>query len=384
MPEVLPMMDWPIDRERLLGTFTDLVQMNAPSRREGDIARRLQQVLTDLGAEVHFDAAAAALDGESGNLFARLPGTMEGPALLFCAHMDTVEPTAGLTVQHVDGVFSSDGSTILGADDRAGVAAVLEVLQVLRETDIPYPPLEIVFTVAEEVGLMGSTVMDYDRLTASVGFVPDGSGPVGLVITRAPAQQHLSVNVHGRAAHAGMAPEEGINAIAVAAKAISRMRLGRIDEETTANIGSVEGGKATNIVPDLVVIEGEARSRDPQKLAAQAAHMRTCFEEAAAEAGARAEVEISDVYPSFTLADDHRAVQLAKLALTEVGVTPRVTATGGGSDANFLNAHGIATVILSAGYEHPHGHDECLPDDQLVLLAQCLYQIVRLAGAGAI
>ena len=374
------MAEHPVNRARLLKTFIELVQIDAPSRKEGPILRHVTAILESLGARIVVDDAGERLHGETGNLIAYLPGAIDAPALMFCAHLDTIEPTGDLHVQQVNGLLTSDGATILGADDRAGVAAIIELLYMLRDTALPHPPLELVFPVAEEIGVMGSMVLDYALLSAPYGFVADSSGPVGKIVNRAPAQQHLQVTIHGRAAHAGMAPEDGCNAISVAARAIVAMRQGRIDEETTANIGKISGGKATNIVPDTVEIEGEARSRDPRKLAEQVAHMRACFEQAAHDAGATVEVVASDVYPAFNLPDDHPAVQLARRALLELEIPALVIPTGGGSDANFFNAHGIGSVILSAGYEHPHGHNECQDIDQLVLLAAWLYEIVRLAS----
>lgn len=374
------MRNIPINEARLLATFSELALINSPSRHEGAVAERVSALLRALGAEVLVDQAGERLDGETGNLIARVPGTLDAPALLFCAHLDTVEPTVGLTIERHGALLASDGTTILGGDDKGGVAAILELLTVLRETGLPHPPLEIAFTVAEEVGLMGSQVLDYSLLTARAGFIADSSGPVGQIITRAPAQKNLDVTLRGRAAHAGIAPENGINAITVAARAIAGMRQGRIDAETTANIGIMHGGKATNIVPDTVQVIGEARSRDPRKLAEQVAHMTSCFRQAAEEMGAVAEINVTDVYPAFSLSEDALPVSLATQALTALGIPPVVTATGGGSDANFFNQHGIQSVILSFGMEHPHGHDETLSIPDWVRLVEWLYQIVRLAG----
>ncbi|MHB9133134.1 MAG: M20/M25/M40 family metallo-hydrolase [Armatimonadota bacterium] len=376
------MGDITVNGERLTALFLELLQINSPSRQEGKIAGRMIELLRELGAEIAIDKAGEQLGGETGNIIARIPGTIDAPPLLFCSHLDTVEPTEQLDIRITEGIISSDGTTILGADDKAGLAAIIEMLRMLCDTGTPHPPLEIAFTIAEEVGLMGSTVLDYSMLTARTGFVPDGSGAVGLIITRAPAQKNVKVFIRGRAAHAGMAPEDGINAITVASRAIARVPQGRIDEETTANIGIIRGGKATNIVPDLVEIEGEARSRDPQKLADQVERMQLCFIEEAEKAGASAEVIITDVYPSFNLDEGNLAVSLATVAAVETGITPIVAATGGGSDANFLNGHGIHTVILSAGYQHPHGTNESMPEDQLVLLAQWLFNIARAGGGG--
>lgn len=364
-----------INRERLLSTFLELVTVNAPSRRESAMASRVRGLLAAEGLTCEEDGAAAALGGEEGNLVARVPGTASGPTLLFCAHLDTVEPTAELQVQREGGVIRSDGTTILGADDRAGVAAIIEVVRALRESGAPHPLWELLFTVAEEIGVMGAQVMDGSLLTATCGFVPDSTGPVGTIVARGPRQQNLHVTITGKAAHAGMAPEQGISAISVAAKAIARMALGRVDAETTANVGTMHGGMATNIVAEHATIEAEARSRDENKLRAQVAHMTACFAEEAAAVGASADVVVRDVYPAFHIPDDAPPVRLAVAAAEALGITPTVTVTGGGSDANFINGLGIPTVILSAGYEKAHTHEEYIPEAELVKLAEWLYGI---------
>ena len=376
------MPDAPIDYDRLVSTFITLANINSPANREGNVAKQVIAMLQELGAQVTIDTADVRLGGETGNIIARLPGTVNAPALLFNAHIDTVEPTEKLRIRLLEDRITSDGDTILGADDKAGVAAILEMARAVLASGIPRPPLELVFTVAEEVGLMGSMVLDYELITARAGFVADSGGPVGRIVNRAPAQKNLRFTVHGRASHAGIAPEEGINAITAAAHAIAALRQGRIDAETTANIGIIRGGRATNIVPDTVEVTGEARSRDPQKLEEQAAHMRDTFRQAAERLGATVELEETDIYPAFNLAPDALPVRLASEALQALERAPIVEFTGGGSDANFFNQHGIETVILSSGMYKPHCHDEYLDLEEFHRLARWLYEIVRVAGSG--
>ncbi len=369
-----------VNRERLLATFVDLLGVNATSRKEKPMAEMVLAAMHELGATVHLDDAGVQIGGEVGNLIADFPGTVDAPPLLFCAHFDTVQPTEGLVLRQTGEKFTSDGTTILGADDRAGIAAILEMLHTLRDSGMPHPPLQCVFTIAEEIGVMGSMVLDYSLITAPYGFVPDSSGPVGRIIVSAPAQQHIDFVVHGKAAHAGMNPETGVSAITVAAKGIARMKLGRLDDETTANVGIISGGHATNIVADRVEIEAEARSRNPQKLADQVAHMRACLEEEAAAVGATVECTLTDTFPAFTLAADSPTVRMATQAAETVGAPPVVMATGGGSDANFFNQHGVQAAILSTGYENPHGTNESQDIAQLVTLAQWLVEIVALGA----
>ncbi len=375
------MNDVLINGERLRETFRTLVRVNGPSRQEGEIARVVTALLTELNVTVVMDNAATALGGEVGNLIAHVPGTYAAEPLLFSVHLDTVEPTAGICLVESDGEIATDGSTILGADDRAGVAVLIELVRTLRENGLPHPPLELCFSVCEEIGVMGSQVLDYSLLHSRCAFVLDSSGAAGSLVISGPAQQHLRAEVFGMAAHAGITPEDGISSITVAAHALSRMKLGRIDAETTANFGIIHGGAATNVIADYVELEGEARSRDPRKLQQQVEHMRECFVREAEVAGARAEVTVTDVYPAFTLAAASRPVRLASAALRALGIEPILAATGGGSDANFFNNRGIEAVLLPACFQYPHSHREKLNVEQLELLLQCVLGIVEKANS---
>jgi tripeptide aminopeptidase len=377
-----------IDRERLSAEFARLAAIASPSLGEGEIARYLAGRFRGLGAEVEFDSAGAAAGGESGNLIARFAAAgRAGEALLLSAHMDTVEPCAGVVPVLRDGVFTSAGDTVLGADDKAGIAELIEAIEVVREAGIPHGPIEVVITIAEEIGLYGAKHLDCARLAARRGLALDTSG-VDLLIHRAPCANKLRFEVLGREAHAGIAPEKGLSAIEVAARAIAGMRLGRIDEETTANIGSIEGGQATNIVAKKVVVEGEARSHDPQKLERQTRHMVECFEQAAREsareiggervtAGIRAEV-ISD-YPRMAVAADAPVVRLVESAAARLGRSIEVRSAGGGSDANIFNGRGIETVILGTGMTNVHSVEESVRVDDMVQVAELLVEVIRLA-----
>lgn len=364
-----------INRQRLIELFLRMLEINSTSRHETAMADLVIAFLLQVGADISYDNAAILLDGECNNIIGTLPGNSALSPIMFCAHIDTVAPTAGIKIVHQNGKICSGGDTILGADDKAGVAAIMEMVFALQENNANHPQLELVFTVAEEIGVMGSMVLDYSLLKSKIAFVPDSTGPVGTIITSAPAQKHLDITITGKAAHAGMSPEAGVSAIAVAAEAISSMKLGRIDSETTANIGTIHGGTATNIIAEKVTIEGEARSRNPEKLALQLQHMIEKFQQAAAANGAEVVVEISEVYPSFNIPAHSQAAAMASCALEPLGIPAVIGATGGGSDANFFNHNGIETVILSAGYLKAHCHDEMIEEDELVLLAQWLYNI---------
>ena len=377
------------DAERLSAEFARLAAIASPSRREGAIARYLAERSRKLGAAVAFDAAAAsAVGGESGNLIATFGGTgKDGPPLMLSVHMDTVEPADGVEPLLQDGVFTSAGNTVLGADDKSGIAELIEALETVREEEIPHVPLEVVVTVCEEIGLMGAKHLDFRRLSARRGLALDTSG-VDRLIHRAPCANKLRVEITGRESHAGIAPEQGISAIEVAARAIAAMSLGRIDEETTANIGTIRGGQATNIVPRTVVIEGEARSHDPDKLTRQTEHMIACFHEAAGQlervidgeaCQALVRCDVTADYPRMAVPRESPVVALVEAAAARLGRSVAVRAAGGGSDANIYNSHGIETVILGTGMTDVHTVKESVRVADMVRVAELLVEILRLA-----
>ncbi len=343
-----------IQRERVIQEFQELTQIRSATHCERRLADVLKARLAGLGLEVAEDRAGEAFGGDCGNLVANLPGSAAGPTLLLSAHMDTVEPSSGVHPLLDGTVFRSAGDTILGADDKAGIVAILEALRVLSERRLPHPPLQVIFSVAEEGGLHGIRHLDRSLLRADLGYVFDGEGEPGWITTAAPGQDRLEVVVHGRAAHAGLAPELGVNAILVASEALIAMPLGRIDEETTANVGMIQGGWATNIVPDRVELALEARSRDCGKLARQTGKMAESFHSAATARGARAEVEVSRVYESFRLGEETQVIHLARQAARDAGLNPRLVMTGGGSDANFLNQYGVPSTVMGIGLGNPH------------------------------
>jgi tripeptide aminopeptidase len=379
-----------VNAERLAETFKTLAAIGSESRREGRLAAEMGRTLEALGAEVGFDEAGERIGGECGNLIARLPGTVESPALLLNAHMDTVGPGEGVRVRFEDGVFESDGSTILGADDKSALAVILEALRSLGEARVPRSPLEIVLTVGEEIGLAGARHLDFGRLTAAFGYTLDGSDTEGIIV-QAPAADRFEIRVHGRDAHAGAHPERGINAIHLAAKAMAGLAIGRIDRETTCNIGRIEGGSATNIVPPLVVLTGEARSHDEEKLARLTAEIIAAFERTAAEhrpVGAadglpRIEAVVTRSYRPTRIPDDHALVALARRAAEGLGRPMRTKISGGGSDANIFFAHGIPLGILGTGMREIHTLREHVRLEEMVRAAELLVEIIRLFAAEA-
>jgi len=366
----------PINNKRLLNNFLALVQIDAETTKEGRIAREITRQFKELGFLVYEDQAGEKIGGDAGNLIIKLPGTLQKPAIMLSAHMDRVSPGLGIKPVVRDGVIYSDGTTILAADDLAGVAGIIEAVQTLLESKLPHGPVEIVLTVAEEGGLRGAKNLDYAAVSAKMGFVLDGGGPVGSIVIEGPAQDRIKATVRGKAAHAGVNPEDGVNAIVAAAAGLSRMQLGRIDYETTANIGVISGGAATNIIPDMVELRGEARSLNMQKLKQQSEHMRQALEEGATERGAVAEVAISRMYNAFSLAPEAEVVQIAKRAAESIGLTPSLVSSGGGCDANIFAQFGISCVNLGMGYMKVHTTEEYISVENLEKIAELTLAII--------
>ena len=376
-----------IDPARIKDEFLDLAGISSLSRREGAIARRLETILKGMGASVEVDDAGEKVGGETGNILARFTGTKAGaPPFLLSAHMDTVGPADKIRLV-VDGdIVRTDRSTVLGGDDKAGIVAIFEAIRVLRELNIPHGDIEVVLSICEESGLLGAKHFNTDRIRAKRGLVLDVDGVCEL-ITRAPAANRLSFTVTGLEAHAGICPERGMSAIQIASEAVAGMKLGRVDEETTANLGVIQGGLSTNIVPTRVVIHGEARSLDTGKLEAQTQHMRGRFEEAVArhsvrleqsEHRASVEVRVERQYERLHIADGAPVVALVAGAARCLGRAFRTRATGGGSDANVYATRGLEVANLGCGMREIHTVNEWVDLKDLHTTASIVLETVRL------
>lgn len=370
-----------VNKERMLAEFYELVSITCSTRAEREVADVVKAKLAAIGLKVEEDDVGVKIGGNCGNVLGLLKGSVaSAPVLMLSAHLDSVEPCAGIKPQLKDGVITSDGDTILGSDDKSGVVGILEALRIIREDGIPHGDIRVVFTVAEEGGLNGSKNMDRSRLNADFGFVLDSGGAPGWIINAAPGQNSIKVIIRGKTAHAGVAPEEGINAIVVAGKALAQLKQGRIDDETTANVGIIKGGQATNIVPDYVEIACEARSRNLAKLEAQTKHMVETFEQVAAASGAQAEVTVKKAYDPYVLTEDMAVVALAKRAAASIGLTPVLEATGGGSDANFFNTYGVPSAVLGTGMSKVHTTDEFIKEADLYRTAELVVAIIKAAA----
>lgn len=367
-----------INHDRLLNEFLELVQIDSETKYETEICNVLKGKLEALGLDVIEDDTASITGHGAGNLIATLKGNNNSaPTIYFTSHMDTVTPGKGIKPSVKDGYVVSDGSTILGSDDKAGLAAMLEGIRVLKEQNVNHGGIQLVITVGEESGLVGARALDRSLIKADFGFALDSTGPVGNIIIAAPTQAKVKATIYGKSAHAGVNPEDGISAIQVASKAISKMPLGRIDKETTANIGRFEGGGATNIVCDQVDIFAEARSLVTEKMEAQVATMKEVFEQTAKDYQTTAEVDIQVMYPGFKHSGEDLVVQIAQQAAKAIGRDPDLLASGGGSDANVIAGHGIPTINLGIGYEFIHTKNERIPVEELNKASEFVVAIVK-------
>jgi len=376
-----------INRDRLADTFRQLVSMDSPSREEGAVAGWIKRTLKEeIGAEVIEDQSRDQTGSESGNIIARIPGTEKIVPLFFNAHMDTVEPGRGIKIIFNDGIFRSDGTTVLGADDKAAIAILVETARLLKEHRVSHGPIEFLFTVCEEIGLLGAKSLDPALLEAKAGYALDSSDPE-VLINQAPCAIRFKVRVVGKAAHAGLHPELGINAIQVAARALAEVPLGRIDEYTTANVGLIHGGKATNIVPEEVELEGEVRSHNPEKLREVQDQILETFHRIALDfkpvenSGLPLiKTEIIDDYPLMSVSEGHPLITTAVKAAKGLGRKLRLDMTGGGSDANIFNAKGLATVVMGIGMQNVHTTSEHIRLDDMVAAAELVLKIIRKWG----
>lgn len=375
-----------INRKRLAATFTELCEIDSPSRKEGKISRRLKELFTALGADsIYEDNSAQKTGSETGNLIIRFNGNSNREDGLFLScHMDTVQPGENIEVVRTGDIFTSKGDTVLGADDKSGIAAVLELIALLKENKTHHPMLEVVITTCEEIGLLGAKHLEYGKIESKYGYALDSNG-INNVIIGAPAANKMTVKIKGLAAHAGLCPEAGINALALAAKALNNLRLGRLDEESTCNFGLIEGGVARNIIPESVILQGEVRSHSVEKLKRYTDTITQTFTEITeswqnsnhtGDKKPSVSFDIVDDYPALLLHDDEAVIQRIKKASTVAQKQMTYIVAGGGSDANILCGHGLPTAIIATGMDKVHTLEEQLNLNDLVGLTELLYSLV--------
>jgi tripeptide aminopeptidase len=368
----------------VLTLFTELAAIPSPPGDERAVADRVQRYLEDLGLEVSEDDAGSRIGSNAGNLLCRLPATSGngGEPIFLCAHLDTVPPTGALEPVVEDGVVRNAGGTILGADNKAAVAAMLEAASRIVHEQRAHAGIELLFTPKEEVGLQGAKAFDATRLEARTGFVYDQGAPIGDIVLGAPYACQIEVVIHGRAAHAGMAPEEGRSAIAAAARAIADLRLGRLDDETTASVGLIQGGTARNIVPDRCSFSIDVRAHDESKLADLVREILETITFAAALEQCEAESTVDESYRGYRFARGDLPVTLACAALERAGVQPRLGLTGGGADANVFNERGKACLNLANGMMEIHTPDEHIAVADLERMVDVTLALVDVARDG--
>lgn len=353
-----------INEQRLIQTFLDLVQIDSPSGDESAIAEHVAAQLRALGAETNIDSVF--------NVAAKMPGHGVKPStkpFFLNAHTDNVAPARGIKPIVSGGRISSDGATVLGADDLAGVAAILEGVQSLIEEGKNHPPLEIAITAQEEMGLVGAKALDVSQFKAKEGVVFDGGGPVGAITLAAPTHNLLEVVITGKAAHSAR-PSGGINALTIATRAMAQTKIGELERDVTANFGIIRGGNARNIVPERVELVGEVRGRSLKKLERHTRAIRLAFEKAVKGTGAKLDFRVTRAYNAYEFRKSDPLVKRVSAALKKIGRPATYRTTLGGSDANIWNAKGIKTVVVSIGYEDIHTTDEFIPIAELVKAAE--------------
>lgn len=375
-----------IKQDRLTDYTMDLITIDSPSKQEKEVAMKLKYDMEQIGAQCSFDSADEKVGGNVGNLTVKVKGNTDAPPFFFSSHMDTVSPGIGIKPHIKEGIMRSDGTTILGSDDKSGVAIIVEVIKSLKENNIPHGDIEVAFTICEEIGLLGAKYYDINNISAKHGIVLDSSTPDRLVL-RCPSAEELNFTVHGIEAHAGLCPQDGISAIKVASDAISTMTFGRIDHETTSNIGIIKGGIATNIVTGKVEVVGEVRSHDEQKLKSQVYHMTECFMNSAKkykivldgkQLEAKVEVRTERSYDRMDVGDDSFITKLVLKAVQNLGHKVKLHTTGGGCDANYFNKFGLSCANLGTGMYELHTVNEYLVLEEQQRCAKIMLETVKL------
>ncbi|MBW2181158.1 MAG: M20/M25/M40 family metallo-hydrolase [Deltaproteobacteria bacterium] len=376
-----------VNRDRLAETFKTLAGIDSVSRSEGEISKEIQNIFESLGADTWIDDAGDKIGGETGNLIVKFKGNTKTAPILFNAHMDTVEPGKAVKVELNEGIFTSDGQTILGADDKSGIAILIEAMRTVQEKNLPFGPVEMVFTVSEEIGILGAKHFDAGCIESKYGFALD-DGDMDCIVTNSPEAIQFQIKVHGKDSHAGAEPEKGINAIQIAGKAIAQIQTGRIDDESTCNIGLIEGGMATNIVPNLVIVKGEVRSHNRKKLKAIFEDIIAAFKDAVKNAEnstedslPRMEVDTEKEFPLTDIPESHPVVKLARKAAENLGRKIDLKKSGGGSDANIFIEKGIVLGVLGTGMRDMHTVRESIRLDDMVKTVELIIEVIRVHTA---
>jgi tripeptide aminopeptidase len=369
---------------RLLELFVELCALPSPSGQERAVADRVTRELDAIGLAWDEDDSGPAIGSDTGNVLCRLPGRgSDGVPIFLCAHFDTVPLTGPLEPVVADGVVRNAGGTILGADNKSALVVMLEAARRIVDEGRPHAGVELLFTPMEEIGLVGAATFDVERLDARLGYVYDQAAPIGDVITGSPSAQELALTFVGRAAHAGMYPEEGRSAIVAAARAIADMPHGRVDEMTTVNVGRIRGGTARNVVPERCTVDAEVRSHDDDRVTEVLQQLVDAAAFAASTSDCSLETRIEPKYRGYRFRDDDLPVRLAVDALGRAGFEPRLGLSGGAADANVFNARGLECVNLANGMVDIHTSDERIAVDDLDRMVDVTLALVDAARMAA-
>ncbi len=378
-----------ISKERMTQHLMDLIRIDSPSKMEKNVALKLEDEMKKMGAECIFDNVGNKIDGNVGNLIVKVKGNTDAPTFFLSSHMDTVAPGLGIQPRIDDGIMRSDGTTILGGDDKSGVSIIVEVIRTLKEQNIPHGDIEVAFTICEEIGLLGAKYIDISLFKSKYGIVLDSSTPKKLVL-KCPTSDIAVFKIHGLEAHAGLCPENGINSIKIVSEAISNMKIGRIDHETTSNIGVITGGVATNIIPNFVMVKGEARSHNNEKLDKEIEHMCKCFNDAAERYSVTlegetikptVEIEVERVYEKMDVSSEAYITRMVDTAVKNLGHEIEHQTSGGGCDANYFNNMGIECVNLGTGMYELHTVNEYVIMDEFYRSADIVLETIQLNTA---
>jgi tripeptide aminopeptidase len=367
------------ERERLLAEFIRFCEIESPSGSERGVADALKEELDRFGMQVEEDDSGAGTGSDSGNLLARIPGPEGAPTVLLCAHMDTVPLDGPVEVVSDNGLLTNRHDAILGADNKAAIVTILGALRRVIRDGPPPAGIELLFTTGEEQALKGAKAVDMARLSADFGYVFDHASPIGEIVVASPTYYSVEARFRGQAAHAGIRPEAGHNAIAAAAQAIAAMRIGRLDDETTANVGRIEGGTAANVVAERCYVELETRSLDAERAGVVVTEMVDALTEAASDCECDLETSVERLFQGYRLPRTTAAVEVAAAALREHDIEPVYITTGGGSDANVFMTAGLTVVNLANGTERNHQPDEAVTLDALATMADVTYSLIAQA-----
>jgi len=368
------------ERERLLAQFIRFCEIESPSGRERGVADAIAEDLRGLGVEVEEDDSASTTGSDSGNLLVRIAAPEGTPTVLLCAHMDTVPLDGPVEVVSDNGLLSNRHNAILGADNKAAVVTILGAVRRLLRDGAPPAGIELLFTTGEEQALNGAKAFDMSKLSADYGYVFDHASPIGEIVIASPTYYSVEAWFRGQAAHAGIRPEAGHNAIAAAARAVAALRIGRLDAETTANVGRIEGGTSANVVAERCYVELETRSLDAERASEIVTEMVDALGEAASDTECDLETSVERLFRGFRLARTAMPVEVAAAALRDHGIEPSYIATGGGSDANVFVPAGLTVVNLANGTERNHQPDESVTIEALETMLEVTVSLIRQAA----